>query len=72
MAYTYLLDMYKEIDQRINDAEREIEAGNLSAEQVRFQKGRQDLLVEFKSFLSANLDAQLPKRIRKRLSSRTI
>lgn len=62
MAYTYLLDLYKEIDRRLADAR----IGDTEDPALR---GRIDILEELRTFLTDNMNDKLPKRIRKRLMS---
>jgi hypothetical protein len=66
MAYTYLLDLYKLVDKKQADAEKNVNESQMPAP---YHQGRMDLLAEFQSFLSEHLDEKLPKRIRKRLHS---
>ena len=65
MAYTYLLDLYKLIDQRLKDANSSI--GELTDDPMatKFQEGRIRALSEFKDYLTKNLNPKLPGRIRK-------
>ena len=62
MAYTYLLDLYEEIDRRLADAR----GGDTEDPALR---GKIDILEEFRTFLTQNMNDKLPKRIRKRLMS---
>jgi len=65
MAYTHLLDIYKLIDQRLEDANSSI--GELADDPIRkkFQEGRVRALSDFKDYLTKNLNPKLPGRIRK-------
>jgi len=65
MAYIYLLDIYKLIDQRLDDAKSSI--GELADDPIetRFQEGRVRALSDFKDYLIKNLNPKLPGRIRK-------
>jgi len=65
MAYIYLLDLYKFIDQRLEDAYLSI--GGLSEDPMatKFQEGRIRALLDFKDYLTKNLNPKLPGRIRK-------
>ena len=67
MAYTYLLDLYELIDQRLEDANTSI--GELAEDPVetKFQEGRIRALLDFKDYLAKNLNPKLPGRIRKAL-----
>ena len=65
MAYIYLLDIYKLIDQRLEDANSSI--GGLAEDPMatKFQEGRIRALSDFKDYLTKNLNPKLPGRIRK-------
>jgi hypothetical protein len=64
MAYIYLLDIYKLIDQRIKDAKAAL--GNVSTDpnEIKYQEGRIKALTDFKEYLVQNLNPRLPRRIR--------
>jgi hypothetical protein len=64
MAYIYLLDIYKLIDQRMEDAKATM--GNLSTDpnEKKYQEGRIKALTDFKEYLVQNLNPRLPRRIR--------
>ena len=64
MAYIHLLDIYKLIDQRIEDAKAAL--GNVSADpnEKKYQEGRIKALTDFKDYLVQNLNPKLPRRIR--------
>ena len=64
MAYTYLLDLYRLIDQRLEDANSAI--GKLVDDPLekRFHEGRIRALLDFKDFLTQNMNPKLPRRIR--------
>ncbi len=66
MAYVYLLDLYKLIDQRLKQAEQSVEANKISTDNARFHQGRMDALSNFKVFLSESFNHKLPKKIRAR------
>ena len=65
MAYIYLLDIHKLIDQRLEEANSSI--GELSDDPIetKFQEGRVKALSGFKDYLTKNLNPKLPGRIRK-------
>ena len=67
MAYIYLLDIYKLIDQRIEDANAALANGSGDPNEKKFQEGRIKALTDFKDYLSQNLNSRLPRRIRKDL-----
>ena len=70
MAYTYLLDLYELIDQRLEDAYSSI--GELADDpiEIKFQEGRVRALSDFKDYLTKNLNPKLPGRIRKTLEAK--
>jgi hypothetical protein len=70
MAYTYLLDLYELIDQRLEEAYSSI--GELADDSIetKFQEGRVRALSDFKDYLTKNLNPKLPGRIRKALEAK--
>ena len=64
MAYIYLLDIYKMIDARIEDAKSTL--GNASGDpnKKKYQEGRIKALSDFKDYLIQNFNPKLPRRIR--------
>jgi len=68
MAYIYLLNLYDDVDDRIKETQIEISTNQENPKKLHSLKGRVDILKEFKSFLTENLNQKLPKRIRKKLS----
>ena len=67
MAYIYLLDIYKLIDQRIEDANAALANVSGDPHEKKFQEGRIKALTDFKDYLTQNLNSRLPRRIRKDL-----
>jgi len=67
MAYIYLLDIYKLIDQRIEDANAALANASGDPNEKKFQEGRIKALTDFKDYLTQNLNSRLPRRIRKDL-----
>lgn len=67
MAYIYLLDIYKLIDQRIEDANAALANVSGDPNEKKFQEGRIKALTDFKDYLTQNLNSRLPRRIRKDL-----
>jgi hypothetical protein len=65
MAYTYLLDLYKLIDKRLEDANSSIDALADDPLATKFHEGRLRALSDFKDYLTKNLNPKLPGRIRK-------
>ena len=64
MAYIYLLDMYKFIDQRLAGTADELEKQNGDPAEIKYVEGRNRALTEFHSFLTNNYIPKLPRRIR--------
>ena len=64
MAYTYLLDMCKIIDQRLADTIEELEKLKGNPMEAKFVEGRKQALSEFQNFLTDNYIPKLPRRIR--------
>ncbi len=64
MAYVYLLDMTKFIEQRIAEARRELENSNGSLSAKQFLEGRTSALLDFQEFLEQNYIPKLPRRIK--------
>lgn len=68
MAYVYLLNLYDEIEKRVQEINSQQTGDSV---QAGHEQGRLDVLQEFKQFLTDNMNDKLPKRIRKRLSDST-
>jgi len=64
MAYVYLLDLYKYIDERLYQATDGLDKAGGELLHARFEQGRIDALTEFKDFLKENFNPKLPRRIR--------
>jgi hypothetical protein len=64
MAYVYLLDFYKHIDQRLAEATASLDQADRDAVIGKFEQGRIDVLTEFQDFLKENFNPKLPRRIR--------
>ena len=60
MAPNYLLELYQLIEARL----KEIEVSLPTASTLPHLKGRQQLLLEFHAFLTANYHPKLPKKLR--------
>jgi len=65
MSYTYLLELYQALDERIRDLTVEQQQTSLSPEQRAYLQGRLDCLAAFASFLKNNYHNKLPRRIQK-------
>ena len=64
MAYVYLLDMQKYIDQRLAITREALENQNNGLPERKFIEGRIHVLAEFQEFLADNYIPKLPRRIR--------
>jgi hypothetical protein len=64
MAYVYLLDFYKYIDDRLGKAAEGLDLADRDAAIGKFEQGRIDALTEFQDFLKENFNPKLPRRIR--------
>ena len=64
MAYVYLLDMYKYLDQRLAGANQLLADKNNEPAENKFYEGRIDALRDFKQYLEDNFNPKLPRRIR--------
>ena len=67
MAYIYLLNLYEEIEKRVQQINSMSEDNN---EKIMYRQGRLDILKEFRLYLSDNMNDKLPKRVRKRLTEK--
>ena len=67
MAYIYLLDLYKYIDERLGEATDGLDHADGDAPTAKFEQGRIDALTEFQVFLKDNFNPKLPRRIRESL-----
>ena len=70
MSYNYLIDIYKLIDQRIEDARVALESHPGRRLEKKFQEGRIKALTDFKNYLIENLNPRLPRRIREDIESK--
>ena len=64
MAYVYLLDLYKYIDERLDQARDGLDRADGEMLNGQIEQGRIDALTEFKDFLKENFIPKLPRRIR--------
>ena len=64
MAYVYLLDLHKFIDDRLAQALKSLEDAENEKDEASFHTGRIEVLSEFKKYLTINLNPKLPRRIR--------
>ena len=68
MAYVYLLDLYKYIDERLGHATDGLDKAGGQLLNGQFEQGRIDALTEFQDFLKENFNPKLPRRIRESLT----
>ena len=70
MAYIYLLDIYKLIDQRIEETKSAMSkaAGGAPIEK-KYQEGRIKALSDFREYLVQNFNPKLPRRIRQSIKN---
>ena len=71
MAYVYLLDLHKFIDQRLAKAKQSVDSTEHDPSEKRFHEGRIEILSDFKVFLNENLNPKLPRRIREKYFGKT-
>lgn len=64
MAYVYLLDMNKFVEQRIAGAKDARGKSKVSPSEKQFLDGRTRALLDFHEFLMENYIPKLPRRIR--------
>lgn len=67
MSYVYLLDLYQVIDTRIDAAKRLKNNERHDLNIQKFQEGRIEILSDIKTFLIRNLNAKLPRALRKQV-----
>ena len=64
MAYSYLLDLYKELNARLNEIEDLLRDGQaLTSIRQRHLLGRRDCLESNLRFLEEQFDRKLPRRL---------
>jgi len=71
MAYIYLLEMYKLIDQRIEDTKAAMESLPGDSMEKKFQEGRIKALTDFEDYLVQSFNPRLPRRIREDFERKT-
>ena len=64
MAYVYLMDMYKFIDERLAGAKQSLAAEADEPAEKQFHQGRIDVLTDFEQYLVTSFNPKLPRRIR--------
>ena len=68
MAYVFLLDLYRYIDERLGQARDGRDKAGDDLSLGKFEQGRMDALTEFQEFLKENFNPKLPRRIRESLT----
>ena len=64
MAYTYLLELYKELNGRMNEIDDLLrDDQTLSSTQRQHLHGRRDCLESMRRFLEKQFDHKLPRRL---------
>ncbi len=71
MAYIYLLDIYKLIDQRLAEAQAAMQDGSGDPNDIKFQEGRINALMDFQDYLATHFNPKLPRRIRESMRAKT-
>lgn len=71
MSYTYLLELYKEIEFRLEKARNSVRHVDYTVS-THFEEGRIHTLNEFHSFLEKRYHLKLPKRLQKKHLKRGI
>jgi len=67
MAYVYLLDLYKYLEEQLGNATNGLGQADGDVPAEKFEQGRIDALTEFRDFLKENFNPKLPRRIRESL-----
>jgi hypothetical protein len=69
MSHTYLIDLFELIDQRLEEVMvKESSLEGSAGTGAAFQKGRVEVLTEFKQFLAAHYNSKLPRRLKQKYS----
>jgi hypothetical protein len=63
MSYSYLLDLYRALDARLDQINILINTSGKSENSASYQRGRRDCLQDFYAFLRDNYDSRLPRRL---------
>lgn len=67
MSYTYLLDLYSTIDEKIEMIQAEQRTTPPDSEHQHYLRGNDECLKRFRTFLRKNFHNKLPRRIQKNL-----
>lgn len=69
MSYTYLFNLYDEIEVLIDKSLAVINSETTASGDIRYHQGRVDILKEFKAYLSEQMNPKLPRRMQKKMKS---
>ena len=69
MSYSYLLDLYQMLDDRITLINDELSQDNPQPGNQHYQHGRVECLTDFKTYLREHYHDKLPRRIQKSYES---
>lgn len=67
MSYSYLFDLYQEIDNRVKQVEDSVSGTPPDRDKLSYYKGKLDILLELKSHLEKSLNPKLPRAIARKL-----
>ena len=65
MSYSYLLDLYQILDERITQIDSEKSSDSTHPDEPEYHQGRHDCLVDFKKYLEETYHQKLPRRIQR-------
>ncbi len=65
MAYSYLRNLYKALDERKKEIELQMQKIAGDPEQEQYQRGRLTTITGFTTFLQENYNQKLPRRLQK-------
>ena len=66
MAYIYLLDLHRFVDQRLVETKQLSDNIESNSSNIGFYEGKVDVLSDFKDFLTQELNPKLPRLIKKK------
>jgi hypothetical protein len=66
MSYSYLIDLYRALEARLEQIDTLINASGASEKAASYQRGRRDCLQDFYSFLQGSYDSKLPRRLQQK------
>lgn len=71
MSHDYLVDLYTKLDERTAQINTKLLSLPEESPEYNFERGRQDLLIEFTTILRENYDKKLPRAIQKILKNKS-